>query len=274
MTAKRDLKNRVRERQAKTGESYTAARRHIVGAVEPPSAPIPVEALVDLTGAAATAGLRCKLLMSEALTLDATRVLTALRDILLATLRDPAMDWLRALGLHGSVTPTGHVRPSDPRHKQFVARVRAGFGGTSPDGRAIGFHVDGVPIVAAAWRREPTLVVCALEESLLQTLSGLGTGSAPDLTFAPTLVFEGTRHRVLKPSFVIGRHPTCDLAIRDGTISRRHAEVLRTPRGWFIKDLDSEAGIFFKGMQISNKRIDEGDVFHLGPYELRFTFRS
>src|SRR5438067_1395515 len=32
MTAKRDLKRRIRERQAKTGESYTTARRHVLAA--------------------------------------------------------------------------------------------------------------------------------------------------------------------------------------------------------------------------------------------------
>ena len=30
MTAQRDLKNLIRARQAKTGESYTTARRHIL----------------------------------------------------------------------------------------------------------------------------------------------------------------------------------------------------------------------------------------------------
>src|SRR5690242_10856808 len=32
MTAKRDLKKRIRDRQAKTGESYTTARRHVLAA--------------------------------------------------------------------------------------------------------------------------------------------------------------------------------------------------------------------------------------------------
>jgi hypothetical protein len=294
MTAKRDLKKRVRDRQAKTGESYTAARRHVVAAVQDAEAgsedtdpgqtssrsddgtPIPVDSFADVTAMATALGLRCKILMSETLakTLDVTRVLTALREVLLATLRDPAMDKLRALGLHGQVDPRGFERARDPRQAQFVAGVRAGLGGVSPDGRALGFHVGGVPIMCTVWRGQPTLVVSALEDVLVHTLSGLGPGTAAALKVAPTLVFEGTRHRMLKPSFVIGRHPTCDLQIKDGVISRRHAEVLRTERGWFIKDLGSTSGIHYKGMQIDNKRIEEGDVFSLGPYELCFTFRG
>jgi pSer/pThr/pTyr-binding forkhead associated (FHA) protein len=72
---------------------------------------------------------------------------------------------------------------------------------------------------------------------------------------------------------VIGRHPTCDLQIKDGLISRRHASVIRNGPNWYIKDLESTSGIFYKGMQIDNKRIEEGDTFLVGPYELRFTFR-
>ena len=38
--------------------------------------------------------------------------------------------------------------------------------------------------------------------------------------------------------------------------------------------LGSTNGIDYKGMRIDNKRIDEGDVFHLCDYELRFTYRA
>jgi len=277
MTAKRDLKRHIRDRQAKTGESYTAARRHVIAAQTPPAAPttpISVDALVDITEAATTVGLRCKVRMSEELaaTISPARMLIALRDVLLATLRDPETDFLRGLVLYGDVGTAPAVRVRDLRQAQFVERVRAGFGGTSPDGRALGFHVDGVAIICTAWRREPTLVVCALDDALLRVLSGLGPLSARPL-LAPILEFGGTRYPMVKPMFVIGRHRTCDLAIRDGRISRRHAMVMRTTTGWRIKDLESTSGVFYKGMQIDNKGIEEGDVFLVGPYELRFTFR-
>lgn len=289
MTAKRDLKKRVRERQAKTGESYTAARRHVLAAKpandapepepaaagdSPPTSPIPVDSLVDHSALATSVGLRCKILMTAKLAeaLDPARVLIGLREVLLATLRDPATDLLRAVGLHGDATTASHTRARDPRQTNFVARLRAGFGATSSDGHALGFHLDGTTIVCSVWRRSPALVLCTLDDTLIVTLSGLGGTTAN--TFAElTLVYEGTRYPMVKPRFVIGRHPTCDLQIRDGLISRQHAEVLRTERGWFIKDLESTSGIHYKGMQIDNKRIEEGDVFLIGPYELRFTFR-
>ena len=293
MTAKRDLKKRVRDRQAKTGESYTAARRHVLAAKpeetegtsvpEPAtgevesatrSAPIAVDSLVDVSATAAKVGLRCKFLMTEALAgaFDPERILLELRFVLLTTVRDPTTDLMRAIALHGDTTSAPLGRARDARQVQFLARLRVGANAISSDGRALGFHIDGVAIVCSIWRRQATLVVTTLEDMALLTLSGLGTGTIADLRATPILRFEDQRIPMIKPKFLIGRDPACDLQIRDGLISRRHAEVLRTERGWFIKDLESEAGIHYKGMQIDNKRIEDGDVFSLGPYELRFTY--
>ena len=78
-----------------------------------------------------------------------------------------------------------------------------------------------------------------------------------------------------KDQFIIGRgSKTSDLAIKDGNISRKHAAVIRRNGTFYIKDLGSTNGIDYKGMRIDNKRIDEGDVFHLCDYELRFTYRA
>jgi hypothetical protein len=276
MTAKRDLKRRVRERQAKTGEAYTTARHKVVAAVGKPAA-IAVDELLDLTADAAALGLRCKILMSSALatTVDPLRVLTSLRDALLATLRDPDTELLRGIALSGEVSSAPFRWSRDARHDQFIARVRSGLGGVSADGRTLGLHVAGVPILCSAWRREATLMVSSIDDSVGIVLSRLGTRIAPPPAVVPALyfVFEGERHRVTKPMFVIGRSPTADLVIRDGRISRRHAAVVHNSNAWFIKDLESENGVEYKGMRISNKRIDEGDVFELDGHELRFTFR-
>lgn len=89
------------------------------------------------------------------------------------------------------------------------------------------------------------------------------------------LMFNGQRYPVAKDQFIIGRgSKTSDLAIKDGNISRKHAAVIRRNGTFYIKDLGSTNGIDYKGMRIDNKRIDEGDVFHLCDYELRFTYRG
>ena len=73
---------------------------------------------------------------------------------------------------------------------------------------------------------------------------------------------------------MIGRgSKTADLAIKDGNISRKHAVVLRRNGVYYIKDLGSTNGIEYKGMRIDNKRIDEGDVFSICDYEIKFTYQ-
>jgi hypothetical protein len=106
---------------------------------------------------------------------------------------------------------------------------------------------------------------------------GMGRGAAAMPGGGPTLflVYNGQRYPVTKDQFIIGRgSKTSDLAIKDGNISRKHAAVIRRNGTFYIKDLGSTNGIDYKGMRIDNKRIDEGDVFHLCDYELRFTYRA
>ncbi|MBW2733657.1 MAG: FHA domain-containing protein [Deltaproteobacteria bacterium] len=93
---------------------------------------------------------------------------------------------------------------------------------------------------------------------------------------APTLylIFNSQRIPIDKDQFIIGRgSKTSDLAIKDGNISRKHSAIIRRNGTYYVKDLGSTNGIDYKGMRIDNKRIDEGDVFHLCDYELRFTYR-
>jgi len=114
---------------------------------------------------------------------------------------------------------------------------------------------------------------------------GMGPGMAVEPAARPApvpmgngtlfLIYNGQRYPVSKDQFIIGRgSKTSDLAIKDGNISRKHAAVIRRNGTFYIKDLGSTNGIDYKGMRIDNKRIDEGDVFHLCDYELRFTYRT
>ena len=89
------------------------------------------------------------------------------------------------------------------------------------------------------------------------------------------LLYQNQRYPITKDQFIIGRgSKTSDLPIKDGNISRKHAAVIRRNGTFYIKDLGSTNGIDYKGMRIDNKRIDEGDVFHLCDYELRFTYQT
>jgi len=114
-------------------------------------------------------------------------------------------------------------------------------------------------------------------QSQTQTLRRPPTARPPETSASgPTLflVFNNQRIPVDKDQFIIGRgSKTSDLAIKDGNISRKHAAIIRRNGTYYIKDLGSTNGIDYKGMRIDNKRIDEGDIFHLCDYEIRFTYR-
>jgi hypothetical protein len=88
------------------------------------------------------------------------------------------------------------------------------------------------------------------------------------------LLFQNQKLLIDKEQFIIGRGTkTSDLPIRDGNISRKHAAVIRKNGSYFIKDLGSTNGIDFNGVRIDNKRIEEGDIFFICDYQLRFTYR-
>lgn len=98
---------------------------------------------------------------------------------------------------------------------------------------------------------------------------------APASTRPPLyIVFNGQKYPVDKEEFVIGRgSKTSDFTIKDGNISRRHALVVYQNGHYYMKDLGSTNGIDFAGQRVGTKQIDEGDVFRICDYELRFTYR-
>lgn len=99
--------------------------------------------------------------------------------------------------------------------------------------------------------------------------------AAPDTPPPPLyLVFGNERHVIDKDQFIIGRGAkSSDLAIRDGNISRKHAAVIRRNGAYYMKDLGSTNGIDFNGTRIDNKRIEEGDIYSICEYRLKFTYK-
>lgn len=100
--------------------------------------------------------------------------------------------------------------------------------------------------------------------------AGAVSQRAPKLT----MIFGNDRIAIDKPEFVIGRgSKSSDFAIKDGNISRRHCAVVWENGNYWLRDLGSTNGVEYDGVRIEQRRIDEGDVFHLCDYEVRFTYR-
>jgi hypothetical protein len=105
-----------------------------------------------------------------------------------------------------------------------------------------------------------------------QPISGTrGSGGSMPSLF---VIFNGQKVPVNKEEFVIGRgSKTADLPIKDGNISRRHAAIVLQNGAFYMKDLGSTNGIEFNGQRVDSRRIEEGDIYQLCDYELRFTYQ-
>jgi hypothetical protein len=74
---------------------------------------------------------------------------------------------------------------------------------------------------------------------------------------------DGTVLEVGKERYLIGRGAHCDLVIDSAKISREHAALLREGDGWWVEDLGSSNGTWFRGERISRRRIADGDEYFL-----------
>jgi hypothetical protein len=82
----------------------------------------------------------------------------------------------------------------------------------------------------------------------------------------------GDRRYVLEgPRATIGRSKDAECVLRDPNVSRRHAELRRSPNGdWTIADLGSTNGIKVNGRRVSSTRLGPGDEVTLGTTSFRF----
>jgi FHA domain-containing protein len=290
MTAKRNLKRRVRERQARTGESYVTARRQVLAARAPAPAAVSVIELHDISADANRLGFRCRITAFSSLIEHAgpAGVAVALRDALIGA-RGPASARLFGTAF-GVALPVGGPLPAELARdhraivslnamaldsaglylRELAVRARGWVAGAFEHGLAVVFHVAGPGGSVPA--------LCILEDHaralVLMPMSGLAgevLGSAAPALF---VIHDGRRYPVATDEFLIGRRPTSDLVIRDGLISRRHAAVVRRNGAYFLEDRGSAHGITYKGLRIGAKRIEDGDVFQLGAHALSFSYRA
>lgn len=74
---------------------------------------------------------------------------------------------------------------------------------------------------------------------------------------------------LLKPgTTLIGRSPKCDIHLSQGSVSRRHAQLMVTPQRIVLKDAGSKGGTFVNGKKIQEVELAPNDVIGIGPVEL------
>ncbi len=79
---------------------------------------------------------------------------------------------------------------------------------------------------------------------------------------------KGAQVRTLEALLRIGTDTGSDLVLTDPTVSRRHAEIERTSRGFVVRDLGSRNGTFLEGHQVLQAFLQPGDHLQLGKTRL------
>jgi hypothetical protein len=150
MTFRRDLKRRIRERQKKTGESYTTARAQMIG--EHGRSSLLVE-LHDVTEEAKAVGFACEVRALGALCRSrkqTRQLLEQLKQILLAPI--DGIEALKRAVLLGEPLPARTAIDLVTHARSFLQSLRLGIRGLGAGGRIIAFdaQVDGETAVITA----------------------------------------------------------------------------------------------------------------------------
>jgi pSer/pThr/pTyr-binding forkhead associated (FHA) protein len=94
-----------------------------------------------------------------------------------------------------------------------------------------------------------------------------GPGGGP---IGALVLEDGSRVQLGDEPVTIGRSPDCDVVLRDGTVSKHHAEVRREGAGFLLVDLGSLNGTRVNGRGVKEHRLADGDQVAVGPVALRF----
>ena len=72
----------------------------------------------------------------------------------------------------------------------------------------------------------------------------------------------------------LGRHPDSDISLDDITVSRRHAEIERSPDGYVVSDSGSLNGTYVNQERVDSGVVHHGDELQIGKFRLVFFERS
>jgi len=92
-----------------------------------------------------------------------------------------------------------------------------------------------------------------------------------EVTWAPVLDVDGTRHRLAQGRTVLGRGSEADITLADTGASRRHAEILWDGTRAQVRDLGSTNGTKLDGAPLSKALLQPDSVIQIG--RTRMVFR-
>ena len=103
----------------------------------------------------------------------------------------------------------------------------------------------------------------------VSTIDALNTGTALLLVqHGPT---SGARFLLDAEVTTVGRHPGNDIFLDDVTVSRKHAQFVRTPQGFAVRDVGSLNGTYVGRQRIDGEHpLRNGDEVQVGKFRFLF----
>jgi type II secretory pathway predicted ATPase ExeA len=98
-------------------------------------------------------------------------------------------------------------------------------------------------------------------------------GDRPDVIARVLIAHEGqtvAERQLLPGRFIIGRTTDNDLQIDSKYVSRHHCQIISSPEGSVIEDLNSTNGIYVKQKRVRKHNLNDGDVVLVGKHELMY----
>jgi pSer/pThr/pTyr-binding forkhead associated (FHA) protein len=80
----------------------------------------------------------------------------------------------------------------------------------------------------------------------------------------------GSRFLLDQDLTVAGRHPDADIFLDDVTVSRKHAEFIRSGNRFSVTDLGSMNGTYADGSRVDAAGLSHGDEVQIGKFRMTF----
>ena len=84
----------------------------------------------------------------------------------------------------------------------------------------------------------------------------------------------GTDCTIDSQRLVIGRGPGVDLALDDSAMSREHAALEFSGRGFQLSDLGSTNGVMVNGSKVTVADLKHADKIHIGEHQFQFVIEE
>jgi pSer/pThr/pTyr-binding forkhead associated (FHA) protein len=106
-----------------------------------------------------------------------------------------------------------------------------------------------------------------LPQAMEQAKAGKATANTGGRVVSLT---DGREYAIAGSSLVFGRDATCDVVVAGKDVSRRHAEIVQTPKGYLLVD-SSTNGTFISDTRVEGQKLlARADVIRIGDESFRF----